>query len=656
MVYIRKEVKYAKINSQNIKKTSTWNKGFGKRGPVVSKSFISRIFFTKGEAEEIANRVRTDVLNGGVKGEISVNILYNKNDGNPATWKTIPFRNLKEIIEFGGEYYPEEDPDRKRPKAINYNSIHAITVNIMKTGNNVMGESSNNDCLYYDCLKKSVPELENYGIKNAKYLKEICGVKRDDKIPVEKLSLIENMLTDYKIILTGDYNYYSKKKAKETLYLYLDNEHVINCNWEPKRNSAHIPGVTLSSRNLIMYKFFGDPDKIKCYGQVENKKRSFQMSIKDKNKHNNADKSTELFVKCKNNSNLKEEYEGFIVNAEFIKKKLHEDYDLYKTGLISKSVLNRFLRLNRNINPESINPLEAQWIISCNTLSLTYYLKNYKGPGHEYDFASKYPSIYVHHDFMFPIKTGEFIFISKEEFNNMKFFKYGIYRAIVTGYNPKLFQLNKNNYYTHYDLNFAKKFGYEIDLIFDDQPNFLHYSPDKLIKGRKVFDTIVNELFKYKKKHTVIKKLLNSLWGVLCEKNKDKYFVSENKDCNIRYGMKIKSILRIKNYDLVKCLNKINVFKTNWARIGPFITGFCRREMANILKPIENKVIRVHTDGFLTTEPIKFEEKDSRKTGFIKIGNNLGELKYEGYCENLHIINLNNIIDLDTDNFYKKSF
>ena len=58
--------------------------------------------------------------------------------------------------------------------------------------------------------------------------------------------------------------------------------------------------------------------------------------------------------------------------------------------------------------------------------------------------------------FLFPIDEGEFKKLSNDEFNNLPFYQYGIYRCNIIG-NNKQFKKNKNCYYTHIDLNEAKR-------------------------------------------------------------------------------------------------------------------------------------------------------------------------------------------------------
>ena len=93
-------------------------------------------------------------------------------------------------------------------------------------------------------------------------------------------------------------------------------------------------------------------------------------------------------------------------------------------------------------------------------------------------------------------------------------------------------------------------------------------------------------------------------------------------------------ILHIKHSD-----NKItlhlshndNIYKTNYARMCPFLLSQARYSISKIIEPYKHDVINCHTDGFT----LPYHQ-------IIQIGFNIGELKYNGYCENYNIINCNN--------------
>jgi len=210
----------------------------------------------------------------------------------------------------------------------------------------------------------------------------------------------------------------------------------------------------------------------------------------------------------------------------------------------------------------------------------------------------------------------------------------------------KLFRFNKLNYYTHFDLTRAKELGLEIKLIIDEQPNFLYYSRDKLITGTELFGNYVNTLFDLKqKKLPRAKQILNVLWGALSQKKVNKHTISNKLETDYVIPDDY-DLTEIKPYDdnntHIGITNNDKQFKLGFGRIKPFLISKGRSMISKIIEPYNNnlvrtnepniynivKIVRCHTDGFLLThKPID-----------LSIGNNIGELKYEGYNDNYYKI------------------
>lgn len=70
-----------------------------------------------------------------------------------------------------------------------------------------------------------------------------------------------------------------------------------------------------------------------------------------------------------------------------------------------------------------------------------------------------------------------------------------------------------------------------------------------------------------------------------------------------------------------------NIYKHSYARLMPFLLSKCRKIMHDILRPYEDTVIRLHTDGCLFSE----EPKN------IQCGLELGDLVFEAYYEHITI-------------------
>ena len=130
----------------------------------------------------------------------------------------------------------------------------------------------------------------------------------------------------------------------------------------------------------------------------------------------------------------------------------------------------------------------------------------------------------------------------------------------------------------------------------------------------------MNELYELKKTVKGAKILLNILWGALCETN------------HLTFNPKIEDKISINNTKITRfCHNFTNVkiksisyeskyYKTNWARIKPWVISYGRKVFYYKYKRYEDDIIRINTDGFYITK----QPKD------ILTGEKLGNLKYEG--------------------------
>jgi hypothetical protein len=206
--------------------------------------------------------------------------------------------------------------------------------------------------------------------------------------------------------------------------------------------------------------------------------------------------------------------------------------------------------------------------------------------------------------FLLPTGEGELKNMTEDEFNNLKFYPVGIYRCVITSTNNefnKLFRFNKTNYYTYNDLNLAKQLKFDIKIITDSGYNALIYDSMTRIQGSKIYGSLIEYLYKLKRdtKDAYVKKIMSSLWGSQCEILK--YTTKVNYDIETHIE---KSIIDIHKYDdavKVISVDYEKYYKTNYARVGTFLTSFCRLNLAKtILSTVKdiNNVKRIFTDSF----------------------------------------------------------
>ncbi len=155
-----------------------------------------------------------------------------------------------------------------------------------------------------------------------------------------------------------------------------------------------------------------------------------------------------------------------------------------------------------------------------------------------------------------------------------------------------------------------------------------------MIGYNEVFSKYVDFLFDLKqKKIPKSKDILNRLWGILCEINKKKYYDDEK--VNISSDEELLSLRpsnKNEDIDIIETYSRTKCFKTNFARLMPFILSKGRFDISTVCFPHKEFIKYIHTDGFVIS---KKPEQD------FKTGNELGNLVYEGYCQNCDIVNSN---------------
>ena len=132
---------------------------------------------------------------------------------------------------------------------------------------------------------------------------------------------------------------------------------------------------------------------------------------------------------------------------------------------------------------------------------------------------------------------------------------------------------------------------------------------------------------------------MNILWGALSEKKIAKeIYTSLEDDSEIQLGIN-EEIADIKILGQGKCKYETesldDLFVSGYARVSPFLTAKARQIMADMVRANcdLDSVVRIHTDGIITSVPLKSSLKN-------KVDALLGELGYEGYCEECEVINM----------------
>ena len=264
----------------------------------------------------------------------------------------------------------------------------------------------------------------------------------------------------------------------------------------------------------------------------------------------------------------------------------------------------------------------------------------YEGRVKGYDFKSFYPNIMANNNLMIPVKEGEFVDLEELP----KKIPFGIYNVKITSYHPKvkfLFAFSKKSHYTHYDLTFArylKSKGF-IDTIElqhpEDEYNSLIYSEECLVSSKDLcgpyFRLLMAKKDKYKG-NQLIKYALNKMWGYMTRKTSPYYIGETTYSAKSEEQQEEYQILDLKycksGKTMYKVVKKNKLYMTPY-RLGPFLTAFARKKMANKILDISvDKCVRVHTDGVMFEEcnqvvnkSTRAFEDDDKHSGYFKITN-----------------------------------
>ena len=589
--------------------------------------------FTREKVRRLAQKFSNEKYDKDFYGKVYINLYYKEEN----QWRSGKGTDVGESVSL----YSSDDYDGDIVEEPEY--FTKFKIYLVYTGEpNGGDDDENNDC-FYNCLVELIPNYREK-LRDPESFKRMFQLKRKDKVPISLMSRIEDYLAliypkkNYKITVTGDHTYHSERVSNQNLILELVDGHYSVSNLhsiQPLRMNCETEKI------LMIYSFDDEKGMVKMYG-VDKKRGEEPRNLKLEIKKFKALEKTDayLMIRKENNKTLKEAYESYIEEADKVLEITKGRINLYKAPIV-ETCLKLFFDLNKTVETESILEDETKWIEGASHGAIMWGEK-YEGETHSYDFVSMYPSVLYDCQIMFAVKRGEFMTLTRKEFANLKYYKYGIYRAEITNKNEKLFRTGKKTYYTHYDLGRAKELGFDIELIQDDKPNFLYYERSKLLNGSKLFKEYIDILYELKSKGIATgKKLLNTLWGALGRKNEISLIYFDDTKETIRNNSVITSITCLRTEDKQKAGKyKVKFYKsgqryaTNYARIVPFLLARGRVKISKTIEPHLDLIKRVQTDGFLSTKKIEG----------IKTGTKMGELKYEGYCKNTQIKGMNDVL------------
>ena len=490
--------------------------------------------------------------------------------------------------------------------------------------------SKTNDCLY-ETISKIVNGKDNL-LKCAgtpMKFKKALSIDRNDKVDISKMPEVEKLIK-CNVNVSGDHEYTSQNKYIRTVNITLKNEH-------------YSVDTTL---------------KVKKFDIVPNKKMVAFFELVD-GTYNIITCTNEWSVKKSETKYLNELYPNYMfVQKNGGKKTLKEKFTEFTKarqdlladtkGFINlnmfpiESMMARYIYHCKSSSvpePEDISTLEGSWIYSSYQGALMYSKDGEYENAFCIDQNSMYSHFLIHPNFYIPWCEGSFQVMKDSDLK--EFVPFGIYRCKITStdtkYN-KFFRFNRKNFYTHHDINLARLLKFTVELIHDSEANCLIYDTTKRIQGRIVYGSTIEYLYRLKRTIPYVKKIMSAFWGSQCEKNIKKIKSSSLPEeiVTLDSDFKLETIEKYDDCYKASMVSKGKIFKSNYARLGTFLTSYCRYNMAKfIIEHVKNvdNVLRIHTDSYIAiNEEIP---KDA-------LGSDIGQFKIEKHSD-CKILNVNNV-------------
>ncbi len=519
-----------------------------------------------------------------------------------------------------------------------------ITVesNVKRSGGCSPG-SVTNDCLF-DCIKLAYNA--NYdkkylpsGAREAYQIKKMCSLERNDKVPIEKLHIIENKMR-LNISVSGDVERASPCKYAKHIHLRLIDGHY-SLGKSLKGDELTV-GMLNKPAELVVFMILPD-GKIICHDG----KQEFEVNALQLRKMSNE--YSRRRIQYEKNICLEAEYHKQRQITAWLKYASDGIIDLNRFRSLKGASLYLFHLKSGSIpSPEPMGEIESKWIDFACGGGITYPLRRdvnkslgekHLPYGISYDINRMYFSLYESKHLGVPMSAGEFSRIAELPSP----LKFGIYRVNIrepsgSWENPlrKLFRFKNNEYYTQMDVQTALDIGLDVTMVMDDEANVCFYR--KRLLASEIFAQYTDFVRMIEEKsldqesyiRSAVKKMRNSLWGALMQKNNKTiaWSSAEAKSIDLEnFSVDHVYPMQGENAVVVDYINYVKRFQRNWARIGPFITARARRMMYQVLAPHAEHIHRIHTDGFVSDCKLPLD-----------IGSEVGQWKveHEGECTIYH--------------------
>jgi hypothetical protein len=469
------------------------------------------------------------------------------------------------------------------------------------------GTAKRNDCLW-KCLRYNTHIYVPWSVPWM--MKQFLGVPRNAPVGIEHIPALEQRLK-VNIVVSGDHLYHPPAKYADTIHLRLVNGHFTpngSC------NPDLIANASFREREVVIYGKDADGVAWLFDGQQTHSPLSDEMraQLGASFRVRGGRRLKYLPLPQEAGKDAAQQWTEYQLTAVELKQSSFGRVNMLKNTpqVEALSVLHSLLQ---HVPVEALGQIEGSWIDNAYRGGITYARSGTYAHAHAYDFVSMYPSCMRGN--AFPVSEGTYKVLEGKPGDHWPF---GIYRCSITVDSPLM--KNRGTHFTHYDLILAEELGGKIELAQDGEYNALLYPA--ATRKQNLFTKYVNDLFQLKQEGiTGAKLVLNVLYGMLAKKNR-KRFNSAFIDVREMPDEHIHSITPNDGEGYIVVLTKFQQpFKHPLARAVPFITANARLHMARLVRTQLDKVVRIQTDGCITTSPLNIPPK--------LLGTGLGQLKHE---------------------------
>jgi hypothetical protein len=117
-------------------------------------------------------------------------------------------------------------------------------------------------------------------------------------------------------------------------------------------------------------------------------------------------------------------------------------------------------------------------------------------------------------------------------------------------------------------------------------------------------NSVIQELYRLKREGVKLAKpLLNTIWGAVCQKDKEIHRTTNEEEILINSSDRIIPLRTKGEYEVEK-FNVSKIFRSPWARMGVFLTAKARVFMSRQIEPFKDDIVYIHTDGFVSKKPL----------------------------------------------------